>query len=275
MSRIAVRFHEHVRDFDWFLDRLHLEGARIIGDRDVLCRCPAHDDYSPSLHLREDDQGLLVHCFAGCSPGDIAECLEDEAPRTAKPKLVVTPRDRGAVVAKYDYCNSEGEVVYRKLRLEPKSFEFRRPVVVAARIEGPVQHSEYVSWRLGLKDRDGSYLAEPIPYKLPELLGASVAMLVDGEKDADRLAVEGVVATCSPYGMARWKPEWDEFFRDKHLTLVADRDEPGYKAAAEIAARIDGIAASVRVVEAREGKDAFDHLEAGHGVDELQVIDGE
>jgi hypothetical protein len=267
MSKVAIRFHEHVRDFDWFLDRLSLEGARIIDKRDILCRCPAHDDYSPSLHLREDDQGLLVHCFAGCSPSDIAECLEDEAPRMSKPKLIPTPRDRGAVVAKYDYCNTEGEVVYRKLRLNPKSFEFRRPVVVPARTEGPVQHSEYVSWRLGLKDRDGSYLVAPIPYNLPSLIDAADVWLVDGEKDTDRLTADGVVATCSPYGMARWRPEWDEFFRDKRVTVVADRDDPGYKAAAEVAARIDGIAASVRVVEAIEGKDAFDHLEAGHGVD--------
>lgn len=273
MSKLRVDFAASVGDFDWYLSRLDLDGAKLIGERDILCRCPAHEDYTPSLHLREDTQGLLVYCFAGCTQADIADALEDAEPRQ-RPKLakIVPARERGTVVATYDYRNAEGELVYRKLRFDPKSFEFRRPVVVAARTSGPVQHSEYVSWRAGLKDAEGRYVVEPIPYNLPELIAADEAFVVDGEKDADRLAAEGVVATCSPYGMARWKPAWDEYLRGKHVTVVADRDEPGYRAAEEIASRLDGIAASVRVVEAAHGKDAFDHLEAGHSLNEFAEV---
>ena len=36
-----------------------------------LVPCPAHEDSSPSLSLRDGDRGLLVHCFGGCSPGDV------------------------------------------------------------------------------------------------------------------------------------------------------------------------------------------------------------
>jgi hypothetical protein len=36
-----------------------------------LVRCPAHDDNSPSLSLRDGEHGLLLHCFAGCAPSDI------------------------------------------------------------------------------------------------------------------------------------------------------------------------------------------------------------
>ena len=273
MSRVRIDFSEHVRDFDWYAARLDLEGARLIGERDILCRCPAHEDYSPSLHLREDEHGLLCHCFAGCSQSEIADALEDADPKPRKQLAKIVPaRERGTVVATYDYRNADGELVYRKLRLDPKSFEFRRPVVVAARTSGPVQHSEYVSWRAGLKDAEGRYVVEPLPYNLPELIAAPDAWIVDGEKDADRLAQEGITATCSPYGMARWKPEWDEYIRDKHVTVVADRDEPGYRAAAQIAARLDGIAASVRVVEAVKGKDAFDHLQAGLPLDSLAEV---
>jgi hypothetical protein len=273
MSKVRIDFSANVRDFDWYLSRLDLDGARLIDERDVLCRCPAHEDYTPSLHLREDDHGLLVYCFAGCTQGEITEALEDAEPKP-RPKLarVIPARERGTVVATYDYRNAEGELVFRKLRLDPKSFEFRRPVIVPARTSGPVQHSEYVSWRAGLKDAEGRYVVEPIPYNLPELLASDEAFVVDGEKDSDRLAAEGIVATCSPYGMARWKPEWDEYLTDKHVTVVADRDESGYRAAAEIAARVEGIAASVRVVEAAEGKDAFDHLEAGYSLSDFAEV---
>ena len=32
----------------------------------AMCQCPAHEDRSPSLSLRQGDTGILVHCFAGC-----------------------------------------------------------------------------------------------------------------------------------------------------------------------------------------------------------------
>jgi hypothetical protein len=36
-----------------------------------LVRCPAHDDESPSLSLRDGGRGIIVNCFAGCLPGDV------------------------------------------------------------------------------------------------------------------------------------------------------------------------------------------------------------
>jgi len=37
----------------------------------ALCHCPAHDDRTPSLSVRQGHRGLLVHCFAGCEPEDV------------------------------------------------------------------------------------------------------------------------------------------------------------------------------------------------------------
>jgi hypothetical protein len=263
------------RTFDWYLERLDLDGARVRGDRDLVVRCPAHDDYNPSLHIVEDEDGLLVHCFAGCSWAEIDEALSDTASRP-KPKLPLptSRRERGTVVATYDYRNAVGELIFRKLRLDPKSFEIRRPVVVPAKTSGPIQHSEYVRWAPGLKDRAGNYLVDPVPYNLPELIEAVEAgaqvWVVDGEKDADRLNAlqpQYQLATCSPFGMARWKPEWNEYLRDADVVIVADRDEAGYQAAAKLGLSLVDAVLALRTVEAVEGKDAYDHLEAGLSVD--------
>ena len=44
-----------------------LSGVRRTGDGRYIAKCPAHDDRSPSLSLRECNDGrVLVHCFAGC-----------------------------------------------------------------------------------------------------------------------------------------------------------------------------------------------------------------
>jgi hypothetical protein len=46
---------------------LRLDGLRETGRGRWIARCPAHADRSPSLSVRELDDGrVLVHCFAGC-----------------------------------------------------------------------------------------------------------------------------------------------------------------------------------------------------------------
>ena len=42
----------------------------------IAC-CPAHEDKSPSLSIREVDDGrILIHCFAGCPAESILNALE-------------------------------------------------------------------------------------------------------------------------------------------------------------------------------------------------------
>ena len=41
----------------------------------ALCRCPAHDDRSPSLSVRPGRSRLLLHCFAGCDAAGILRAL--------------------------------------------------------------------------------------------------------------------------------------------------------------------------------------------------------
>lgn len=58
---------------DEFIGRL--EKARGKAPRWTAC-CPAHDDHSPSLTIREEPDGrILIHCFAGCSADEIVAAL--------------------------------------------------------------------------------------------------------------------------------------------------------------------------------------------------------
>ena len=52
------------------LNELHK--VRKNGDGKWMACCPAHDDKSPSLSIKESAEGtILVHCFAGCEPSEI------------------------------------------------------------------------------------------------------------------------------------------------------------------------------------------------------------
>ena len=54
------------------LDRL--EGVRKSG-AGWIAKCPAHEDRSPSLSVKEGQRGVMLRCFAGCSFAAITEAL--------------------------------------------------------------------------------------------------------------------------------------------------------------------------------------------------------
>ncbi|HIB83931.1 MAG TPA: DNA primase [Chromatiaceae bacterium] len=59
---------------DDFIARL--DGYRNTGTGKGIARCPAHEDRSPSLAVKQVDDGrILVHCFAGCSAHDVVESM--------------------------------------------------------------------------------------------------------------------------------------------------------------------------------------------------------
>lgn len=53
-----------------------VQGVKASGAGKWMARCPAHQDKSPSLSIRESDSGsVLVNCFAGCSVHDITAAV--------------------------------------------------------------------------------------------------------------------------------------------------------------------------------------------------------
>ena len=49
-----------------------VDGVRTTGQGKYVARCPAHDDKSPSLAIKECSDGrILIHDFAGCETEDV------------------------------------------------------------------------------------------------------------------------------------------------------------------------------------------------------------
>lgn len=56
------------------LDRL--QSVKATGHNQAMACCPAHDDRTPSLSIKETDEGrILIHCFAGCGAADIMDAI--------------------------------------------------------------------------------------------------------------------------------------------------------------------------------------------------------
>jgi putative DNA primase/helicase len=106
-----------------------------------------------------------------------------------------------------------GELIFQVCWTEPKGF-FQR---------GPDGNG---GWLLNL---DG---VRRVPYRLPELLKASVqdcVYVTEGEKDTDRLFDLGLTATTCPMGAGKWREEYNPFFAGRLVAIIPDKDEPGEK----------------------------------------------
>ena len=159
------------------------------------------------------------------------------------------------IVSTYDYRNEQGELLMQVVRMEPKTFRQRRP--------------DGERWSWSVKD------VRVVPYRLPELAAApdAVVYLVEGEKDADRLASLGLVATCNAGGAGKWRKEHSEFLRGRHVVVLPDNDDAGREHARKAVKALRGIATDVRVVELPdlpEKGDVSDWLDAGGSVEALE-----
>jgi hypothetical protein len=163
--------------------------------------------------------------------------------------------------AVYSYADAAGALLFEKVRLPGKRFQQRRP------------------------NGNGGYVynlkgVEQVLYRLPalfihlELGKRDPIYIVEGEKDADAIAANGAVATTNPGGAGKWRDEdTDVLTGARHVIIVADRDEQGLKHASDVAARLRPVVDQLDVVQAAKGKDAFDHLQYGHELDEFVPLE--
>lgn len=53
-----------------------LESVKKRGQNNWLARCPAHEDKSPSLAIKQTKDGvMLLHCFAGCATDSVLSAI--------------------------------------------------------------------------------------------------------------------------------------------------------------------------------------------------------
>lgn len=221
----------------------------------LVAQCPAHDDNRPSLSVQPGTtRDAVVHCHAGCSADAVMEAMDLKWTDLAERR-----NGDSSIVATYDYHDADGELIYQVVRLVPKSFRQRRPDGAGGWV-----------WRMTGVTR--------VLYHLPAVTAAAAAgdevWVVEGEKDADRLTALGVVATCNSGGAGKFTLEQAEALKGARVSVIADNDDPGRDHAAEVAfyAASAG-AASVRTLQPIAGKDVSDHLDAGHGLDDLAPLE--
>lgn len=226
-----------------------LNSLRDVSGRDGQWQalCPAHDDNRPSLSISVEADRILICCHAGCEFDEIVASMG------MQPSDFFLGTDQIFV-----YRNKLGEPVARIVRRRGKRYVAEHP-------DGDA------GWRRGVKG-----IRLPI-YRLPDVLARpqDMVVIVEGERDADRLANDGLLASTAPFGAGKWRPHHSNYLRGRDVLIIPDNDEAGRKHATMVSSSLRGVARSVRVLELpglARGGDVSDWLEDGHTIDELQDL---
>jgi len=276
----------------------HFRGVVKVGDNTWKALCPAHDDKKPSLSITYDGDKWLLHCFAGCSVKEILDevgldekdlfedrggkpyhrrssktstrggepgHVSDVAPHALEEARNTKPQVNDETT--YDYTDKEGNNLYRKVRKSGKNFFW---------------------WRYD-KTRDcwvpGIRGIQRVLYNLPGLAkripDGDVVFYVEGEKDADRLINEGLLATTAG-GAGDWRDDMvTQLTGAKEVVVLVDADKAGRDSGSRVAKAIRENLPSTTVKlfdfypERDDGVDVSDWLDEGHTKAELlQLVEG-
>lgn len=256
-------------EFSSFLEILASKTARIpkkSGSGYSAC-CPAHADENPSLSVREGCDGkILIKCFAGCPIDAICASLNLEVSDLFDSDFSAENPTTRTV---YSYTDEEGRELYRKIRIEPG-------------IDGKTKsfYSEHI-------DGNGQIIrnlqgCRRVLYRLPEILNGiaegKTIYLVEGEKDADNLAANGLIATTSLEAV-KWPEDFTEVLKKADVALLYDLDDTGLKRKELITKGLYGKVRRLRVIDLpgldyqpSHGLDVSDWLAQGRTIQDLVEI---
>jgi hypothetical protein len=228
------------------------------------CRCPAHDDSTPSLSLSDGADGrLLWHCHAHCSQNDVLLALQDRglldplengdargrdeyAPVVPAPSAALSPASyehpqRGKPDQLWVYHQAQGDIAGAVARWDLPGDKIIRPLTYCTNGVGPP------AWR-----EKGIPSPRPL-YRLPQLVAAAglPVLVVEGEKAADAAAelFKSHAVTTPPHGaksphLANWSP-----VAGRDVVVWPDHDEAGLAYADRVAELATAAGArSVRIV---------------------------
>lgn len=267
---------------DDFLRLLEPNHKRRDGQGNYICRCPAHDDSTESLHVKlgRNKKGqdiILIKCLAGCTREDILQRMgleqkdltcgqDDDRPpwderqvktgtptweKRKKPEADKPPKeppkkaDHGAkkLECTYPYTDEEGRLLFEAVR-----YRYEDGSKTFRQRRPDPEHPGQWKWEL-----NGVRL---VLYRLPEVRKAIAAgqpvWLAEGEKDADNLAGIGLCGTTLPMGAGkdRWsKSNYADSLKGATVYILPDNDKPGWEHAQEGARTLDGAAAHCRILD--------------------------
>jgi Predicted ATP-dependent serine protease len=251
------------------LDKRKMRVRATKDGKQVMARCPFHDDDEPSLSLTLRNGKLLAHCFACGSVYDRLLALVDKQPATARP--IAPRRNAGrqpataqaqlltlAALANAKRLDAEKLIAWHVRELPDGGIEIlyltREGELHAVRHRLALEGDNRFKWKWRKDDTTILYGL----WRLCEWTGSDTLYLCEGESDTWSLWHAELPALGIP-GARMWKPEWwREVEGFERVVLIADADDAGAGLAQKLAETCpDALRERVQVLQLPNGiKDA-------------------
>ena len=206
-----------------------------INSNSYMAKCPAHNDKRASLSIKESNEKILIHCFAGCKTEDIVKRMGLTMKDLFREKYENKEKNkRLKIEAEYIYVSENGDKLYKVIRYNPKRF-------IQARF-----NNNSNNWDFNMNG------VQYVLYNLPNVIKTETIYFVEGEKDADNLNKLGLVATTTVGGASSFNKhalEYTKYLKDKTVYIIPDNDKAGYKYADDIKKALDGFAKTVKILK--------------------------
>ena len=224
----------------------------------AMCRCPVHEDSTPSLSLRQGNHDILVHCFAGCDPAAVLRELASLVPGKTYdfPDGPVRPFDSTAIARHLwsqakEITNTWGEAYcryrgiaehYDDLRYHPRCPRGRKPdtvfepaLLVGVRQGGEIRAVQRIYLKRGGQGyRSKLMIGNPQAGSWQGRRHSKILALAEGFESAARFAELHGVPTWSSLGAERLDllrlPQGIE-----ELIIAEDNDPEGRRASIKAA----------------------------------------
>lgn len=272
--------------------------------RGWLCRCPAHDDHTPSLSIADGESGkLLVTCWAGCAGRDVLATLRQRGLLAGK-GAAYTPHRQAGTGTDAKHAAARMETAMRLWQASqpaedtPVAHYLRGrgitlPPPPTLRYHPGLKHPGSGHWpamvAMVQRGRDGqpvgihrTFLARDGSGKAPVkpdkmMLGACRGGAVRLAPAGDVLMIGEGIETCLAAMQAANLPAWAALSTSglrgldlppaiREVIVLADGDDPGEQAAQAAALRWTREGRKVRIARPRRGLD-FNDVLLGRTVD--------
>jgi len=271
-----------------------LEGVRRAGPSSWVARCPAHDDRNPSLSVSVKGGRILIHCFAGCAPGEVLGAvgltwkdlrapdpwgwrpLVSSRPKPKPEPKGPSPEDLERWEALWERAKPGHPLLARYLRfrglfLEPpptlRVVYLRSEPAIVARVEG---EGGLQGLHLTILEPDGLGRKEKRLAKGSRPKGGAIRLfpLEAGQPLALAEGIETALAVREATGWPVWATIAAPFMKEvvlphevREILIAADHDKAGIAAAHALARRLLREGKRVRLaVPPDEGADWLDVL---------------
>jgi hypothetical protein len=217
----------------------------ITQDNKFGCR-GCHEKYGDVIEFHQWMYGGTIQDLA-------RQYLNGSGPEKLPKARVIPPN----LAATYVYTDKAGNYLYQVERYEETGRE--------------KQFRQYVE-QGGEKITPTKAGVKYVPYNLPGIHDKCEVVIVEGEKDVDRLTAEGIPATTTPGGAQNFKAHYAEWFKGKHLIIIPDQDGAGTTYKKDILKHCLCVAASIKVIDLPKGKDVSEFLDMGGTVGQIRQM---